>query len=162
MPEDKGIQIITTHHEARRDYFIDETYEAGIALVGCEVKSLRDGQANLRGSFARLDGEELFLYNLHITPYAMGNRENPDPLRVRKLLLHRSQIHRLKTKTQERGFVLVPLKIYFNARGIAKVEIGLGKGKKFYDKRTDIKKREISRELDRAVKNRNRGRQASI
>lgn len=149
--------VIVTHHEARRDYFIIETLEAGLILSGCEVKSLRDRKASLSGSFARLEGEELFLYNLYIAPYAMGNRENPEePTHERKLLLHRSQIEKLKAKTVERGLTLIPLKLYFNKRGIAKVELAVAKGKKLWDKRTDIKKRDAERDIDRAMKNRNR------
>ena len=156
MKEKKQDPVIATNREARRDYFILDVMEAGIVLAGCEVKSLREGKASLSGSFARLDGEELLLYNLHIAPYPMGNRENPDPLRKRILLLHKAQIEKLKVKTLEKGLVIIPLKMYFNDRGIAKIELGVGKGKKLYDKRSDIKKADIKREIDRAVKNRNR------
>ena len=149
--------VIVTHHEGRRDYFIIETLEAGIMLSGCEVKSLRERKAGLAGSFARLEGDELFLYNLYIAPYEMGNRENPEePTHERKLLLHRSQIEKLRSKTVERGLTLIPLKLYFNNRGIAKVELAVAKGKKLWDKRTDIKKRDAERDMDRAVKNKNR------
>lgn len=130
--------------------------EAGLVLSGCEVKSLRDHKASLAGSFAHLEGNEPFLYNLYIAPYEMGNRENSEePTRKRKLLLHRSQIEKLKTKTVERGLTLVPLKLYFNKRGVAKVELAVAKGKKLYDKRTDIKKREAQRQMERAMKSRN-------
>ena len=156
MKEKKPDPAIVTNHEAGRDYFILETLEAGLVLNGCEVKSLRARQASLAGSFARLEGDEVMLYNLYIAPYAMGNRENPEPLRQRKLLLHRSQINKLKVKTDEKGLVLVPLKMYFNDRGIAKVELAVAKGKKFHDKRADIKKHSAQREIDRAIKNRNR------
>ena len=149
-------QIITTNREAHKDYFVLEVLEAGIMLGGCEVKSLREKQASLAGSFARLEGSEVFLYNLYIAPYKMGNRENLESVRERKLLLHRSEIHKLKVKTLEKGLVLIPLRLYFNERGIAKVELAVAKGKKHFDKREDIKKRTISREIDRAVKNRNR------
>jgi len=148
--------VITTNREARRDYFILETLEAGLVLGGCEVKSLRDRQASLVGSFARVQGDEAVLYNLYIAPYAMGNRENLEPKRERKLLLHRSQINKLKAKTVEKGLVLIPLKLYFNNHGIAKVELAVAKGKKLYDKRSDIKKASAAREVDRAIKNRNR------
>ena len=151
----KDIELIATHHEAGRDYFILEAMEAGIMLVGCEVKSLRDKKASLSGSFARVEDGEAFLYHLYIAPYPMGNRENPEPLRKRKLLLKRSQIHKLLAKTQEKGFALVPLKLYFK-HGLAKVELAVGKGKKLWDKRTDIKKRSADREIARAIKNRNR------
>lgn len=151
----KDIEVIATHHEAGRDYFILEAVEAGIVLVGCEVKSLRDKKANLKGSFARVEGGEVILFNLYIAPYEMGNRENPDPLRKRKLLLKRSQIHKMLTQTQEKGLAIIPLKLYFK-HGLAKVELAVGKGKKHWDKRTDIKKRSADREMARAVKNRNR------
>ena len=154
--EVKEDPVITTHHEAGRDYFIIEAMEAGLVLGGCEVKSLRDRKASLSGSFARFEKEELFIYNLFIPPYAMGNRENPEPTRPRKLLLHRNQLERLKSKMQEKGLAIIPLKLYFK-HGIAKVEIALAKGKKLWDKRTDIKKQDIKREMDRAIKNRNRG-----
>ena len=156
VKEKKQDPVIATNREARRDYFILDTLEAGIMLAGCEVKSLRESKASLSGSFARLDGNEVFLYNLYIAPYAMGNRENLEPIRERKLLLHRSQIEKLKVKTLEKGLVLVPLKLYFNDRGIAKVELAVVKGKKAHDKRSDIKKHAVSREIDRAIKNRNR------
>lgn len=153
--EEKGI-VITTNREARHDYFILETLETGIVLVGCEVKSLRDKQASLAGSFARVEGDGVTLYNSYIAPYEMGNRENPEPKRERKLLLHRSQIHKLKVKTLEKGCVLIPLKMYFNDHGIAKIELAVAKGKQHHDKRTDIKKASAKRDIDRAIKNRNR------
>lgn len=150
------IQIITTHHEARRDYEILETMEAGIMLQGCEVKSLRGGKCSLAGSFAHFDKTSLFLRNLYIPPYIQGNRENPeDPMRERKLLLHKAQLERIHARVKEKGLTLVPLKIYFNATGIAKVDLALAKGKNLYDKRVDIKKSAVKREIDRAIKNRN-------
>ena len=154
--EKKVNPLITTHREARRDYHVLETFETGIVLVGCEVKSLREGQSSLAGSFARFEGEELVLCNLYIPPYAMGNRENPDPRRERKLLLHRSQLSKLMAKTQEKGLTLIPLKMYFNDHGIAKVELALCKGKTHGDQREDIKKRAAGRDMDRAMKNKNR------
>ena len=156
MKEKKSNPVITTNREAHRDYFILETLEAGMVLVGCEVKSLREGNASLAGSFARLEGEEVRLYNLYIAPYLMGNRENPEPMRVRKLLLHKSQIHKLRVKTAERGLALIPLRLYFTERGRAKVELAVARGKKAYDQRAEIKKQAVKREIDRAVKNRNR------
>lgn len=153
--KDKG-SVIVTHHEARRDYFILESLEAGIVLEGCEVKSLRDHKANLAGSFARVDGKRMLIYNLYIAPYVQGNRENPEsPTRERELLLHRSQIDKLRAKTQEKGLTLVPLKLYFTKTGIVKVELGVAKGKKAHDRRADIKERTAKREIDRAIKNRN-------
>lgn len=157
MKEKKQDPVITTNHEARRDYFVLETVEAGLMLVGCEVKSLRDHQASLAGSFARFEEEELFLYNLYIAPYEMGNRENPEPKRDRKLLLHRSQMNKLKVKMLEKGLAIIPLKMYFNDHGMAKVELAVCKGKTHRDQRADIKKRSAQREIDRAIKNRNRG-----
>jgi SsrA-binding protein len=148
--------VIVTNREAGRDYFILETLEAGIMLSGCEVKSLRDHKASLAGSFARVDGGELFIFNLYIAPYPMGNRENPEPLRKRKLLVHRSQLAKLAAKVQEKGLALIPMKLYFNAQGIAKVELAVGRGKKHGDQREDIRKRTARREIDRAIKNRNR------
>ena len=156
MKEKKEDPVITTHREARHFYEILESLEVGIVLVGCEVKSLRETGASLAGSFARFDGKELMLQNLYIAPYLQGNRENPDPKRLRKLLLHKPQLEKLKGQMQERGLVLIPLKMYFNKFGIAKIELGLGKGKQMKDQRRDIKKREADRQMDRAMKNRNR------
>ncbi len=148
-------ELITTHHEARRDYFVLEAVETGIVLVGCEVKSLREKKANLAGSFARVEAGEVYLHAAYIAPYEQGNRENPDPLRKRKLLLRRSEIRKLEIKTAEKGLVLIPLKLYFK-HGLAKVELAVCKAKKLYDKRSDIKKRSAQRDMDRAIKNRNR------
>ena len=156
MKEKKEIKIITTNREAHKDYFILETYEAGLVLQGCEVKSLRDGEASLAGSFAHFEKEELFLYHLYIAPYTKGNFDNEEPARPRKLLLHHSQLLRLKTKTQEKGLALVPLKLYFNERGMVKLELAVARGKKSHDKRSDVKKQTVKREIDRAIKNRNR------
>jgi SsrA-binding protein len=147
--------LITTNHQARRDYFVLETFEAGLMLAGCEVKSLRTHHASLAGSFARLEKDGVYLYNLYIAPYEQGGRENPEPTRTRKLLLHRSQINKLKVKTLEKGLSLIPLKLYFNDRGWAKVELAVAKGKKLYDKRSDMKKMSASRDIDRAIKNKN-------
>jgi SsrA-binding protein len=132
-------KIICQNKTARLNYFIDDTYEAGIALVGTEVKALRDGKANLKDSYALVHNGEVFLYDMHIGPYTHGNRANHDNLRVRKLLLHKREIKRLYGKSQEKGLTLLPLKLYFQS-GKVKVEIGVGKGKKLYDKREDMKK----------------------
>ena len=156
MKEKKDNPLIATHHEARHFYEILETVEAGIVLVGCEVKSLREAQCSLAGCFARFEGSDLVIQNLYMAPYFQGNRENPDPRRVRRLLLHRSQLDKLRARMQERGLLLIPLKMYFNPKGIAKVELGLAKSKKLHDQRRDIKERESKRQIDRAVKNRNR------
>ncbi len=147
-------KIATENRKARHDYFIEETCEAGIALTGTEVKSLRLGKANLRDAHARVEQGELLLVNAHISPYDQGNRFNHDPLRTRKLLLHRAEIIRLQSKVKEKGLTLIPLKIYFTERGLAKVEIGLARGKKLYDKREDIAERDAKREMDRATKER--------
>lgn len=137
------------NRKARFDYHIFESLEAGIELKGTEVKSIREGRASLKDSFARVDEGELFLYNCHIAPYEFGNRANVEPMRRRKLLLHKNQIARLAGQISQKGFTIIPLKIYFK-RGIAKVEIALAKGKLLYDKRESIKKRESDLELRRA------------
>ena len=149
-------EIITTNHQARRDYFVLETVEAGLMLIGCEVKSLREHKASLAGSFARLDEESVVLYNLYIAPYEKGGRENLEPTRNRRLLLHRSQITKLRVKTVEKGLSLIPLKLYFNDRGWVKVELAVAKGKKLFDKRQDMKKMSAKREIDREIKNKNK------
>jgi len=142
------------NRKARADYAVLETVECGIELQGCEVKSLREGQGTINDSFARLVEGELFLFNSHISPYAQASYLNADPLRPRKLLLHKKQIERLTTQLSQRGLTLVPLKMYFNSKGFVKVELGLCKGKKQYDKRADIKRRESDMHLRRVVKNR--------
>ena len=148
-----GIKIVSENRKARHDYHIHETFEAGIALTGTEVKSLRAGKANLKDSYARIENGEVFLQQMHISPYEQGNRFNHDPLRPRKLLLHRQEINRLLGKTREKGFSLVPLKVYF-ARGKAKVELALASGKKLYDKRQDLAERDAKRDMERALRDR--------
>lgn len=151
-----GIKIITDNRKARHDYHIHDSYEAGIALTGTEVKSLRAGKANLRDSYAYFDKKrELYLQNLHISPYEQGNIFNHDPLRPRKLLMHRHQLDKLVGKINEKGFTLVPLKLYFT-QGKVKVDLALVTGKKQYDKRHDIAERDAKRELDRNLKERDR------
>lgn len=145
------MKIVATNKKAYHDYHIEETYEAGMMLQGTEVKSLREGKANLKDSFARIEKDEIFLLNCHISPYSHGNIANHDPLRTRKLLLHKREIQRLIGKIQQKGYALIPLKIYFKNEK-AKVELGLAKGKKAYDKREDIKKREADREMEKAFK----------
>ena len=146
-------KIVCTNKKAHHLYNIEETYEAGIQLLGCEVKSLRQGRANLSDSFARVVNGEVFLYNLHISPYPYSREaQNIDPTRTRKLLLRKSEIKRLAGKVQEKGYTLIPLKIYFNERGLAKVELALAKGKKVYDRREEIKRRDLERELKRKFK----------
>jgi len=146
-------KIITTNRKARRDYSIIESLEAGIQLKGPEVKSIRAGGASLADSFAKLEGPEALLYNMHISPYEFGNIYNPDPVRPRKLLLHKRQIQKLAAEVATKHLALIPLKLYFK-NGFVKVELALAKGKKQYDKREAIKRRESDRELKRALKNR--------
>lgn len=147
-----SIKIVVQNRKARHEYHILDTWEAGMVLVGTEVKSLRDSKANLKDSHARLTRKgEVFLHNMHISPYEKGNIANHDPLRVRKLLLHKREIRKLKGKVQEKGLTLIPLKVYFKD-GKAKVEIALCQGKKHYDKRADIAKRDAKRDMDRSMK----------
>jgi len=155
MAEKKENTAVATNRKAHHDYFIEETLEAGIVLQGTEVKSLHLGLANLTDSYAIVKNNEVFLFNANISPYPHGNIMNHEPLRIRKLLLHREEIRKLIGKINQKGFTLVPLKIYFS-RGKAKVLIGLAKGKKAYDKRETIKEKESKREVERAVKERNR------
>lgn len=146
------MKLICTNRKARRDYQILETMEAGLVLVGTEVKSLRDGHAHLKDSFAGIDDGELYLYNAHINPYRMGNRFNHEPTRTRKLLMHEREIRRLIGKIQEKGFTLIPLRLYFNEAGKVKVELGLAKGKRAFDKRRDIAERDAKLEMERAAR----------
>jgi SsrA-binding protein len=143
------------NRKAFHDYFVLESLEAGVALVGCEVKSIRLGKANLQDSFARVENGEIFLYGMHVTPYAQGNRYNPDPTRVRKLLLNRAQIAHLTSKVQEKGLTLVPVKLYFKD-GRVKIQLSVAKGKNVKDKRDKLKEKEANRDIDRALKNRSR------
>lgn len=146
-------KIVCTNKKAHHLYHIEEIYEAGIQLNGCEVKSLRLNRANINDSFARVVNGEVFLYNMHISPYPHSREAQLlDPTRTRKLLLRKSEIRRLTGKVQERGYTLIPLKVYFNERGLAKVEIALAKGKKVYDRREDIKKKDLEREILRKYK----------
>lgn len=155
MPKGQG-KSIAVNKRARHDYFIEETYEAGIVLQGTEIKSLRLGRVNIKDAHARIDRKgEVNLVNLHIAEYEQGNRYNHDPTRSRKLLLHRKEIDKLIGLTQQEGFTLVPLKIYIK-NGFAKVLIGLGKGKKRYDKRDDLKQKQMKRDVERALKDYNR------
>lgn len=149
----ENVKMVSENRKARHDYHIHETYEAGIALTGTEVKSLRAGKANLKDSYARIDQGELLLHQLHISPYEQGNRFNHEPLRVRKLLMHRFEINKLIGKTKEKGYTLVPLKLYFT-RGKAKVELGLATGKHTYDKRHDLAEKDAKREMERELRSR--------
>ncbi len=149
------IQVVATNRKAYHDYFIQETHEAGIALTGTEIKSVRAGAVNLRDAYATVQNGEMLLQNVHISPYEAGNRFNVDPYRTRKLLLHRKEINRLMGRVQEKGLTIVPLRIYLKNHR-AKVEIALVKGKRQYDKRDAISKRDASREIERAIKERER------
>ena len=149
--EQDGHKIVARNKRARHDYQILDTWEAGIVLTGTEVKSLRDGKANLTDSFGILKDGELFLLNLHISPYEQGNRFNHEPTRTRKLLMHRKEIRRLIGAVERQGLTLVPLDLYFKG-GVAKVTLALGKGKKLHDKRADERKREDQRDMARAAR----------
>ena len=153
MAKEQG-KLIANNKKAYHDYFILDTYEAGIVLHGTEVKSLRMGKCSIKESFIRIENGEVFIYGMHISPYEKGNIFNKDPLRVRKLLLHRSEINKITGKIKEKGMALVPLKVYFKG-SLVKVEIGLAKGKKLYDKRNDIAKKDQQREAQRDFKIRN-------
>ena len=144
-------KLIANNKKAYHDYFILEKYEAGIVLHGTEVKSLRMGKCSIKEAFIRIEDGEMFIYGMHISPYEKGNIFNKDPLRVRKLLLHKSEINKLIGKTKEKGMAIVPLKVYFKG-SLVKVEIGLAKGKKLYDKRQDIAKKDQRREAERDYK----------
>ncbi len=146
-------KVLCLNKKAWHDYTIEETYEAGIALQGTEVKSLRMGKGNLKDSYVLIENEEAFLHNTHISPYPFGHQFNHEPERVRKLLLHKREIRRLSGKTNERGYTLIPLKIYLK-NGKIKTSIGLAKGKTLYDKREDLKKRSADREMEKALKDR--------
>lgn len=146
-------KVIARNKKARHDYFIEEAFEAGIELVGTEVKSIRNGKVNIKDSFAKVDRGEVFIHNMHISPYEKGNIYNKDPLRVRRLLLHKREIRKLIGYTQQKGFTLVPLSVYI-IRGLVKVELAVAQGKKTYDKREDIARKDAQRKIERAIKER--------
>lgn len=150
----ESIKLIANNKKAYHDYFIEEKYEAGISLVGTEVKSLRSGKASLKESYIRVENGELLIYGFHISPYEKGNIFNRDPLRVRKLLVHRYEINKINGKIREKGYTLVPLQVYFKG-SLVKVELGLARGKKLYDKRDDIAKKDQRRESERDFKVKN-------
>ena len=156
MAEKANNETVTVNRQAYHDYFVDETIEAGIALTGTEVKSARAGHVTLRGAYARIKGDEVWLEGAHIAEYEHGTWTNHDPLRPRRLLLHRKEIDRLEQRVQAKGQTLIPLKMYFKGNRL-KVEIGLCRGKKLYDKREAIAKRDAERELARVTKHRQRG-----
>ena len=154
MSKEKGSRMIANNKKAYHDYFIEEKYEAGIALHGTEVKSLRMGKCSVKESFIRIEHGEVFIYGMHISPYEKGNIFNKDPLRVKKLLMHKNEILKLQGKITEKGYTLVPLQVYFN-KSLVKVEVGLVRGKKLYDKRQDIAKKDMRREAERDFKVKN-------
>ncbi len=158
MKKSSGTRPVAVNRKARHDYEILETCEAGIALLGTEIKSIRDGKINLKDGFASLESQEIYLHNVHISPYTQANRQNHDPTRPRKLLLHRHEIKRLIGKVQERGLTLIPLKVYF-VRGKAKVQLGLAKGKKDYDRREDLKRRTAERDMEKAFQSYQKGKE---
>ncbi|MDQ0159557.1 SsrA-binding protein SmpB [Alkalibacillus sp. S2W] len=150
MPQ-KDSNAIATNRKARHDFHIEETFEAGIVLRGTEIKAIRAGRVNLKDSFARVSRGELYVHNLHISEYEQGNQFNHEPTRARKLLLHRKEINKLSGETQQKGYSIVPLKMYIK-NGVAKLLIGVGRGKKKYDKREDLKQKDMKRDVERALK----------
>lgn len=150
----KERKLIANNKKAYHDYFIEETYEAGIVLTGTEIKSVRQGKVSIKESYAKIENSEMILYGMNISPYEQGNRYNVEPLRPRKLLLHKQEIRKLIGYTTMKGLTLVPLKMYINEEGRAKVEIAVARGKKNYDKREDIAKRDAKRDMDRKMKER--------
>ena len=154
--DEKPNRTVADNRKARHDYFIDESYEAGLSLTGSEIKSIRAGRVNLRGGYARVQNGELWLYDVHISPYEQsGTHYNHEPTRPRKLLLHRREISRILGQVERQGFTLVPLRLYFKGRR-AKLDLGLARGKKLYDKRDDIANREAKRDIERIMKSRGR------
>ena len=147
----EAIKLVANNKKAYHDYFIDEKFECGIELFGTEVKSIRMGKCSVKEAFVRIDKNEVYIYGMHINPYEKGNIFNKDPLRARKLLMHRSEINKLEGKIREKGLTLVPLQVYFKG-SLVKVEIGLARGKKLYDKRDDIAKKDQRREVEREFK----------
>ena len=150
----KERKLVANNKKAYHDYFIEETYEAGIVLTGTEIKSVRQGKVSIKESYAKIENSEMILYGMNISPYEQGNRYNVEPLRPRKLLLHKQEIRKLIGYTTIKGLTLVPLKMYINEEGRAKVEIAVARGKKNYDKRDDISKRDAKRDMDRKMKER--------
>lgn len=151
MAKEKGIKLIANNKKAYHDYFIEDTYEAGIALVGTEVKSLRMGRCSVKESFVGIEDGEVYIYQMHVSPYEKGNIFNKDPLRTRKLLLHKYEINKLMGQQKMKGYTLVPLKVYFKDSRV-KIEIGLARGKKLYDKRQDIAKKDALRQAEKEFK----------
>lgn len=154
MPSE-GIKVVSDNRKAFHDYFIEDRVEAGIVLTGTEIKSIRNGKVNLKDSYARVNNGEIWVHQMHISPYEQGNRFNHDPLRPRKLLLHRSEINKLVGKIQLQGLTLIPIKMYLK-KGMAKVELAVGQGKKNYDKRQSLAAKEGKRDIERALRERNK------
>lgn len=150
----ESVKLVSNNKKAYHDYFIDDRFEAGIELYGTEVKSIRMGKCSIKEAFIKIENDQVYVYGMHISPYEKGNIFNKDPLRVKKLLLHKAEIRRLLSRIREKGFTLVPLQVYFKG-SLVKVEIGLARGKKLYDKRDDIAKKDAKREMEREFKARN-------
>lgn len=148
----KSVLLVANNKKARHDYFIDETYQAGIALTGTEIKSVRAGKVSIKESYAKVEHGEVIIYGMNISPYEQGNRFNVDPLRPRKLLLHKREIRKILGATTEQGLTVVPLQMYINENGLAKLDIAIARGKKLYDKRDDIAKKDADRRMERAMK----------
>ncbi|NCB42330.1 MAG: SsrA-binding protein SmpB [Clostridia bacterium] len=149
-------KLVSNNKKARHDFFFEEIFEAGLVLTGTEIKSVRMGGVNLRDSFARVENGEVWAYNVHISPYEQGNRYNSEPLRPKKLLLHKSEMRTLLDATTQKGLTLIPVKLYLNHKGLVKIELAIAKGKKLYDKRDDIAKRDAARDMDRMTKGKTR------
>ncbi len=146
------LKLLANNKKARHDYFLEQIFEAGLVLTGTEIKSVRNGGVNLRDSFARIDGGEVWVHNMHISPYEKGNRYNTEPLRPKKLLLNKQEIRKLLAETTQNGLTLIPVQVYMNHKGLVKMELAVARGKKTYDKRADIAKRDASRDMDRVMK----------
>lgn len=149
-------KLVANNKKARHDFFFEEIFEAGLVLTGTEIKSVRKGGVNLRDSYARVENGEVWAYNVHISPYEQGNRYNSEPLRPKKLLLHKQEIRKLVDATMQKGLTVVPVKMYLNHKGLVKMEIAIARGKKLYDKRQDIAKRDADRDMDRITKDKTR------
>ena len=156
MPKKTGIRLIANNKKAFHDYFIEDTYEAGIALAGTEVKALRTGKCSIKESFVRVENGEVFIYGMHISPYEKGTIFNKDPLRDRKLLLNKREINKLIGLTKQKGYSLIPISLYFKG-SLVKLELGIGKGKKLYDKREDLAKKDALKKINQAMKEKYRG-----
>lgn len=149
-------KLVSNNKKARHEYFFETTYEAGIVLTGCEIKSVRAGGVNLKDSFAKVNNGEVWVYNMHISPYDQGNRYNSDPMRPKKLLLNKQEIRKMQQAVTQEGLTLIPVEMYLNKRGLAKLELAVARGKKLYDKRADSAKRDAARDIDRSMKSRGR------